>query len=1007
MSLQKQLAHLNITGGLSRSEDPRIAIPSKLVVADNVEFDDLSTVRSRGGQASVALPAGYPPPVRAFTHRGGALLEMSDGATVRANAGPLGYSDVGAWSGDLDPAQPRRYARVGATQRRVPGSPAAVGAASGEYDVATGTTTYCLVWVDSIGGETGLRISVRRASDDAEMFFTAMFGASGETVTRPRVIFDPTSGHYAVFGYFEDLGLLTASIKGGTFAEAGGTLTPASLITMAVDLSGTIALMDVAFLATYGYCVVGRDAEATNRVRIRVFDTTLTALTATSVYVPATALNSITAHMLYSGGTRYGYALYGAGANLRGRRLSDAGVLGAETTIATVGGTVIGQVAAVEVSGNLLIAADSTPSTSATYATTYVVSASNTLAALSQTDVSTNCFLAGRTFSMHGRNYVPVVFEGAASQGTLFVLDLSEAALNLGATGTNPYFIARLSAGEVAHDQVAAKFHLRLPASAQSLLLYRTFETDLRLLAGANVTGSALTAAALDDGQLGACEINGLTFLAGACPMVFDGRQVVEEGFHWAPEVSGGALVPAAAGILTFPNATATYTVVFTEGWTDAQGNWHESGVAAEYPVTITAGSGLYSVNPTLIRPPSLKGSRELVMYRTLGSSTNTSLYLTGASTSEAALPSGEQIYTAGGVLPNTPAPSCRHVSAFQKRLVLAGCGDGSRVHWSKTSTPGYGVEFSAGDPSHQTTVPSDKGRVVATQEMDDRLLVFCERGVSIISGSGPAPTGLTGQYSEASTIIPETGCSWDSPKSVLRGPEGVWFRSPQGIRMVSRGGALAREQDGNFVGSQIDDLVSGSVVALSGETKQQARFYQSSGTCLVWDYQWLQWTRFTGMGNDDAVYADGRFYTIYDSAGTGLLRYTLDGSSGEVDDAGDNALVDGVIETPWLSFAGVQGFQRVYRLMVLGEATASTLRLQLSIYYDFSTASPETATVDVAGGTVQVQHHLARQKCETMKIRLVFSDRDGNDVQFRLSDLTLQVGAKFGYNKLPSSQRF
>jgi len=55
MSLQKQLVHLNMSGGLQKKDDSFLVIPSKLAVADDVEFDDLSTVKTRGGQASVSL----------------------------------------------------------------------------------------------------------------------------------------------------------------------------------------------------------------------------------------------------------------------------------------------------------------------------------------------------------------------------------------------------------------------------------------------------------------------------------------------------------------------------------------------------------------------------------------------------------------------------------------------------------------------------------------------------------------------------------------------------------------------------------------------------------------------------------------------------------------------------------------------------------------------------------------------------------------------------------------
>lgn len=350
---------------------------------------------------------------------------------------------------------------------------------------------------------------------------------------------------------------------------------------------------------------------------------------------------------------------------------------------------------------------------------------------------------------------------------------------------------------------------------------------------------------------------------------------------------------------------------------------------------------------------------------------------------------------------------------------MLSGCGDGSRVHWSKQTTPGYGVEFSSGDPTHQTQVPSDKGRAVATKEMDDRLVILCENGVGLIGGQGPAPTGTSGQYSDFSSIITETGCSWDSPKSVIRGPEGVWFRSPFGLRLVSRSGSLARGQDGKQAGADVDPLVSGTVVAVAGDAKQQLRFYQSSGTVLVWDYQWQQWTRFTGFANVDACYADDRYYHLSNySTSSPLLRYTSNSVVLDVNDAGTALQIyTSVAETPWLSFAGIQGFQRVYRLMLLwgqprvgGEDWSVTLRT----YLNFEPTAAETATATVpppssSSRGSQLQHHFQHQKCEAMKIRIEIAPASAGaaDGSFRLTDLTLQVGLKGGYFKVPSSQRF
>lgn len=550
---------------------------------------------------------------------------------------------------------------------------------------------------------------------------------------------------------------------------------------------------------------------------------------------------------------------------------------------------------------------------------------------------------------------------------------------------------------------------------------YLKFATDLRIAGTSNDTPWAIHRASIDlQSQLGDAEINGLALLAGACPYVYDGSNMVEENFHHGPEIDTSAALTTSGYQL--PNATASYTVCFTLGWEDAQGNWHESAPSNQRTFSVTGGSGNYYI-PTsaVVLPPTQKANYQVIMYRTKALGTDTSLYLASKLdgtfvTSDTELDDGEQLYTAGGVLPNTPAPACRHISVFQKRLVLAGCGDGSRVYWSKQTTPGYGVEFSSDDPTHQTQVPSDKGRVVGTKELDGRLVILCENGVGVIGGQGPAPTGTSGQYSDFESVITETGCSWDSPKSIVRAPEGVWFRSPFGLRLVSRALSLARGQDGKQAGAEVDSLVSGTVVAVAGDTKQQIRFYQSSGTVLVWDYQWGQWSRFTGFANVDACYADDRFYHLSNYSTTSpLLRYTSNTTYVDVDDANtSNSLFQMTIETPWLSFAGIQGFQRVYRLLVLGASTGTqTFGMTFASYLNFGTnfADLVSTTITPAAGAnheFQLQHHFTQQKCETMKFALIISPTNSSaDGRLRLTDLTLQVGVKGGYFKMPSTARF
>jgi hypothetical protein len=1024
MSLNKQLVHLNMTGGLQKKDDQFLVIPSKLTAADNVEFDDASTVITRGGQARLTLPAGYATAIRSFVRAGTANLEFEDGSTIRAN-GLSGASDYANWRGSALSYEPSTFPRVGVQTRRIAQYP--IDGAS--FDVAYGATNYCLAWSEYDANlEYVVQVSIRSVTTDIEVQRNVISGAAAsEYVMQPRVIYDSTNARFSIFTYHEDSAFVTASMKGSYVAETGGSFTgPTILIAMSYAGGGLSALADAAIYPGQGYCLVSRDADLTGTVRMRLVNLSHGSIVASTSAVPATVLSSLTAHATYSGGVLLGHAIFGAGANLRGYRLpSNTGVMSASVTIRTLTGT-IGRVVVTDVSGALHITIDQLTATSDTYATTYLINATTAHVFTSQTAISTNCFIDGRSFSMRSRNFVPMVFTSNSNQSTHFLLDITEAAENLGvATTAKPSFVSRVDYGEVAASGYGINLGARVRGSHASMVTYAKYETDLRLAGATNATRIVLVAAKFaPTEQLGDAEINGLALLAGALPRVCDGAQIVEEGFHWGPEVQGAALTPVTtgSGIYSFPSV-GSYSVAFTEGWMDAQGNWHESAVARTFSLTTTLGN--LDINPTFIRPPSVKNDRQLIMYRTKLLGTDTSLYLAHAGdlstgtvveVTDADLPSGEQLYTAGNVLPNTPAPACRHVSVFQKRLVLAGCGDGSRIYWSKQTTPGYGVEFNSGDPTHQTQVPADKGRAVATKEMDDRLVILCENGVGIIGGQGPDPTGTSGQYSDFSSIITETGCSWDSPKSAIRGPEGVWFRSPFGLRLVSRSGSLARGQDNKQVGSEVDALVSGNVVAIAGDAKQQLRFYQSSGTVLVWDYQWLQWTRFTGFANVDACYADDRYYHLSNySTTTPLLRYTNNTTHADVNDSGvATQAFSPYIETPWLSFAGIQGFQRVYRLMILGknvDGAVNPMTFGLSLQYDFNDTYTSFPTVNVTpstNGLVQLQHHFVKQKCESMKIAIYFFPvTPGNAGRFRLTDLTLQVGVKGSYFKMPSSQRF
>lgn len=80
--------------------------------------------------------------------------------------------------------------------------------------------------------------------------------------------------------------------------------------------------------------------------------------------------------------------------------------------------------------------------------------------------------------------------------------------------------------------------------------------------------------------------LGGLLYIAGGCPLVFDGRMPVEQGFQERPRVTTALASSNGAGALA---SGGTYSYVFTWAWTDCQRNVHRSPPSAISEVTLGA----------------------------------------------------------------------------------------------------------------------------------------------------------------------------------------------------------------------------------------------------------------------------------------------------------------------------------------------------------------------------------------------------------------------------------
>lgn len=483
--------------------------------------------------------------------------------------------------------------------------------------------------------------------------------------------------------------------------------------------------------------------------------------------------------------------------------------------------------------------------------------------------------------------------------------------------------------------------------------------------------------------------------LSGSMPFIYDGGNVVEQGFNHSPliiqahAIAKGAFTALAVG-------TYQYTAVFE--WIDNQGQIHRSTPSVPASVVI----GVNQIGEVTVGCISLtnKTAVLIVLYRTdtngtpiykvasaQNVSSGTSLVFTDA------VPTGAgstEIYTDGGVVDNDALPPTGFVFNSQNR-VIAIPTDNPRTWWfSKIVVPGSPLEFSLNFVNATDIHGQD---LVSGGQLDDKMILFTADYVAVITGTGPADTGAQNDYSDPIILPTGTGCT--DPKSVVSFPGGLLYKSKKGIYL------LDRSLSSRYIGADVEAHNSYTVLASQLITsKNQVIFLLSSGNALVYDYHVGQWSVFTNFTANDLVIYQDKIHLIQ-SGGTVLQE-----TPGVYTDNG--AFIKLKMVTSWLSFAGLQGFQRVRRLMVLGDYK-SAHSLVVKAAYDFVSSFTQTTTIPLSADPApyQLEIHLTQQKCEAIQISIEDTQSPAYGEGFSLSALAFEVGVKGSLNRVPNSKSF
>ena len=494
--------------------------------------------------------------------------------------------------------------------------------------------------------------------------------------------------------------------------------------------------------------------------------------------------------------------------------------------------------------------------------------------------------------------------------------------------------------------------------------------------------------------------------ITGGYLSIYDGRSVVESGFHLLPENISVGQTANPGGIEA---GVHQYAVVYS--WLDNYGQLHRSAPSIPVSVSNSANSENEIIVDTLrvTSKTDIAGECTIEVYRTEAGGTifynikdnaaNPTFNDTTVDTitivddaADTAIISNEILYTTGGVLENIAPESCSLIDVYQNRMVLAGLPDPLEFAYSKVNISGEGVAFS---DLFTTRVDPLGGEISAIRLMDDKIIIFKENTIFYVSGDGPNDTGTANNYSIPALVTSDSGCPF--PKSTVLMPLGIMYKSNKGIYLLTRGLQV------QYIGAEVEDFNAQTIRSSELlQDKNQVRFLTDSGVTLVYDYFYQQWSTFTNHEGVDANVWKGSYVYLRNDGSVYKETTTFQ-------DVSTNVGMKAV--TAWLKMAGIQGFQRVRKIAFLaGYKSAHTLRVR--VYYDYNNATYTEynfdATTVIASSTVPYQFRLslARQKCEAIKIEI--EDTAGAGLlqeSYNISDLSLEVGLKGGLNKLKSAQ--
>lgn len=462
---------------------------------------------------------------------------------------------------------------------------------------------------------------------------------------------------------------------------------------------------------------------------------------------------------------------------------------------------------------------------------------------------------------------------------------------------------------------------------------------------------------------------SGDSLFDGGCGHLWDGAHSYESTPHFGPIVGWVPAVALLGDVSQVPNpgTPTSYDICdvgyldswsFYWEWVDAKGLLHRSATSS-FDIKLTLNksnhyaryiSGYFAVLPPLTAARAReKRNLRLVVSVLPGDGSTSSSNITkwsydwSATTGEftsmirpgtgALSTTSGYIYTDGGVLGSESPPSPASLASTQDRVWLLSSDDRRTLYYSKPAEGGVAPEFNA---NLTVNIPTLVGEGVAVVAIDDKPIVLCERGLYVITGSGPNALGEQGEFN-AQLIQSDTGCT--NKNSVVSCDYGVLFQGALGIYLLDRGLNVT------FVGSGVLDRGGDAISSsMAFPAEQQVRFgMKDSASVLVYNYALKLWTTLNKTAYDAVLHRG--YYTRVNAPASFAIAQT----DGSVDSDPESAVIMR-IRTGWVKADKTQGFARFKRLQLLYSQEAAYTQaygpLTVATYFNYEYPSVDGSNV-------------------------------------------------------------